>query len=138
MTIPPLRERVEDIDELAEFFVREASAEIGTDKKVISEAAMNILRGYDWPGNVRQLRNCVRTMTVMNEDGVLEVGDIPPDIHRPRQLAGTATPGGTLDEMEKQAIVNALAKTQGNREKAAKILGIGERTLYRKIKEYNL
>jgi two-component system response regulator HydG len=75
----------------------------------------------------------------------LEVADIPPEIAQRRQLApgspnriGTGLAGLPLDELEKQAITDTLAKTKGNREKAAKILGIGERTLYRKIKEYNL
>jgi two-component system response regulator HydG len=71
----------------------------------------------------------------------LDVVDIPAEIHQVRQLSdgGSAGLGGvSLNELEKQAIVETLAKTKGNREKAAKILGIGERTLYRKIKEYNL
>ncbi len=73
----------------------------------------------------------------------LDVADIPPEIAQRRQLAPAARAaaglvGMPLDELEKQAITDTLAKTKGNREKAAKILGIGERTLYRKIKEYNL
>ena len=72
----------------------------------------------------------------MSEGDKLDVSDIPPDILRIRQLgSGKAL---SLNEMEKQAIIETLAKTGNNREKAAKILGIGERTLYRKIKEYNL
>jgi two-component system response regulator HydG len=102
---------------------------------------MTILAGYDWPGNIRQLRNCIRTMVVMCDRQELDVVDIPAEIHQVRQLSdgGSAGLGGvSLNELEKQAIVETLAKTKGNREKAAKILGIGERTLYRKIKEYNL
>ena len=73
----------------------------------------------------------------------LDMADIPPEIHQMRQLgAGTRAPAGlagvSLNELEKQAIMDTLAKTGNNREQAAKILGIGERTLYRKIKEYNL
>ena len=102
-----------------------------------------ILMNYDWPGNIRQLRNCIRIMVVMCEKDKLDVQDIPPEIHQLRQLtAGSRTPtnlaGVSLNELEKQAIVDTLAKTGNNREQAAKILGIGERTLYRKIKEYNL
>lgn len=78
----------------------------------------------------------------MCEKDKLDVADIPPEIHQVRQLAGATAPGDlgdvSLNELEKQAIIETLKKTGNNREKAAKILGIGERTLYRKIKEYNL
>ena len=88
------------------------------------------------------LRNCIRTMVVMCDKDKLDVADIPPEIaQRPQLTADTRAAGLAgvpLNELEKQAIIDTLAKTQGNREKAAKILGIGERTLYRKIKEYNL
>ncbi len=82
-------------------------------------------------------------MVVMCDGDELDVQDIPPDIHQPRQLAAGRTAvsglsGVSLNELEKQAIIDTLAKTGNNREKAAKLLGIGERTLYRKIKEYNL
>jgi DNA-binding NtrC family response regulator len=98
---------------------------------------------YDWPGNIRQLKNSIRTMVVMCDRDKLDVADIPAEIHQVRQLAAGRTPtsslaGVSLNDLERQAIVDTLARTQGNREKAAKILGIGERTLYRKIKEYNL
>jgi two-component system response regulator HydG len=86
-------------------------------------------------------------MVVMCDREKLDVADIPPEIYQVRQLAaacpepgrgGRAKQDRTLSELEKQAIIDTLAKTGNNREKAAKILGIGERTLYRKIKEYNL
>jgi len=104
---------------------------------------MSVLMSYDWPGNIRQLKNCIGTMVVMCDRDTLDVADIPPEIHQVRQLAaGRGAPtnlaGVPLNELEKQAIMDTLAKTEGNREQAAKILGIGERTLYRKIKEYNL
>jgi len=140
VSVPPLRERAVDIPELADYFLKEAAAEINKPITSISPAAMNILTSYTWPGNIRQLRNCIRTMAVMCDRGRLDVQDIPPEVHPIRQLAGATTDLGglTLDELEKQAIADTLAKVEGNREKAAKILGIGERTLYRKIKEYNL
>jgi two-component system response regulator HydG len=104
---------------------------------------MAVLGKYEWPGNIRQLRNSIRTMVVMCDRDRLDVQDIPPEISQRRQLvAGSRPTAGlgavSLDELEKQAIEETLAKTNGNREKTAKILGIGERTLYRKIKEYNL
>jgi len=145
ITLPALKDRAEDIPELVEHFLKEAVAETGSKVKGISNAAMSVLVSYDWPGNIRQLRNCIRTMVVMCDREQLDVQDIPPEIyHLPQLTSGKSEPVGTnlaglsLDELEKKAIMDTLAKTGGNREKAAKILGIGERTLYRKIKEYNL
>jgi two-component system response regulator HydG len=143
ISLPALRDRAEDIPLLTEFFLREAADETGSTVRGITEAAQAVLNSYDWPGNIRQLRNCVRTMVVMCDADTLDVADIPPEIHQVRQLAAgsikTADLGAvSLNELEKQAIIETLAKTGNNREKAAKILGIGERTLYRKIKEYNL
>ena len=143
ITIPPLRDRTEDIPELMEYFLQEAAEQTGSNVRGITDAAMSALMSYDWPGNIRQLKNCIRTMVVLCDRDKLDVQDIPPEIHQPRQLAASSRApaslaGVSLNDLEKQAIMDTLAKTQGNREKAAKILGIGERTLYRKIKEYNL
>jgi DNA-binding NtrC family response regulator len=143
ISLPALRSRAEDIPVLAEYFLKEAAAETGSQVTGITEAALMILMNFDWPGNIRQLRNCIRTMVVMCDRDTLDVQDLPPEIYQRHQLAaGTGAAAGlgsvSLNELEKQAIVDTLAKTKGNREKAANILGIGERTLYRKIKEYNL
>lgn len=142
VSLPALRDRPEDIPLLAEYFLEEAAAETGSAVTGITEAAMMILISYDWPGNIRQLRNCIRTMVVMCDHDQLDVADIPPEIHQVYRLAAGKVAGDlsglSLNELEKKAIIDTLAKTGDNREKAAKILGIGERTLYRKIKEYNL
>ncbi len=143
ISVPALRDRAEDMPALTEYFIEEAAAEIGSAVTGITDAVQTALTSYDWPGNIRQLRNCIRTMVVMCDRDKLDVPDIPPEIAQRRQLLpGSRAPGDlagvSLNELEKQAIIDTLAKTRGNREKAAKILGIGERTLYRKIKEYNL
>jgi len=143
ISLPALRDRAEDIPQFIEYFLKEAAQEVGSKVTGITDAAQTILSNYDWPGNIRQLRNCIRTMVVMCDRNILDVADIPPEIAQRPQLASAAgttngLAGMPLDELEKQAIIDTLAKTKGNREKAAKILGIGERTLYRKIKEYNL
>jgi two-component system response regulator HydG len=143
ISLPALRDRAEDIPVLADFFLKEAAAETGSSVAGITDAAQTVLSNYDWPGNIRQLRNCIRTMVVMCDADKLDVADIPPEILRRRQLAAGGRAAGDLggvmlNELERQAIIDTLAKTGNNREKAAKILGIGERTLYRKIKEYNL
>ncbi len=143
ISLPPLRERPEDIPLLVDHFLKEAAEETGSKVASITEAAIQVLAGHDWPGNIRQLKNTIRTMVVMCDRDRLDVRDIPPDILQRRQLTGASTApsnlaGVSLNELEKKAIMDTLARTEGNREQAAKILGIGERTLYRKIKEYNL
>ncbi|MFA6186937.1 MAG: sigma-54 dependent transcriptional regulator [Phycisphaerae bacterium] len=145
ITVPPLRSRIEDIAELADFFLADACRELGIPPKTISDNALMILQGYSWPGNVRQLRTAIRTMAVMSDAEKLDVRDIPQEIHHLRQLAGNVAvsaagnlSGVALNELEKQAIIDTLNSVQNNREQAAKLLGIGERTLYRKIKEYNI
>jgi two-component system response regulator HydG len=143
VTVPPLRSRTEDIGEFVDYFLAEACRQLGRDKKIISENALEILKSYDWPGNIRQLRNYIRTMVVMSDSDTLDIKDIPSEIRQVRQLSGQVSTanglgGVSLNKLEKQAIIDTLAKVHNNREQAAKILGIGERTLYRKIKEYNI
>jgi len=144
IAMPALHERAEDIPLLTRHFIQEAADEIGSMVRGITEAAQAILSSYDWPGNIRQLRNTIRTMVVLCDRAMLDVQDVPTEIFRRPQLGdGLSKPavplaGLALNELERQAIIETLAKTAGNREKAARILGIGERTLYRKIKEYNL
>jgi DNA-binding NtrC family response regulator len=143
MHLPSLRERSEDIPLLVRHFLEEAAEETGSKVTGITDAAMRILAGHEWPGNIRQLRNTLQTMVVMCDRDKIDIQDIPPEIAQQRQLTGASTApaslaGVSLNDIERKAILDTLTKTQGNREKAAKILGIGERTLYRKIKEYNL
>lgn len=148
VTLPPLSARREDIPELFGYFLKEACEEIGRDITRITESAMAALLSYHWPGNIRQLRHTVRTMVVMCEGDILDIRDIPPEIHRVKQIAGqVAIPlgqatsqlaGHSLEDVERQHIQSTLELTEGNRAEAAKLLKIGERTLYRKIKEYDL
>ncbi|MBW8015381.1 MAG: sigma-54-dependent Fis family transcriptional regulator [Planctomycetes bacterium] len=152
ITLPPLRSRRQDIPELFGFFLKEVCSELGRSISRITEAAMSILQGYDWPGNIRQLRQCIKIMVVMCEGDTLDVIDIPPEINRIKQIEGQVAPYArqvvgvqmpdisdmSLEELEQMHIRSVLEKTQGNRSEAAKILKIGERTLYRKIKEYNI
>ncbi|NLH16213.1 MAG: sigma-54-dependent Fis family transcriptional regulator [Phycisphaerae bacterium] len=152
ITLPPLRHRLEDIPELFGYFLNQTTTALGRDIHRITEAAMNILINFGWPGNIRQFRYTVQTMVVMCDSDTLDVQDIPPEITRIKQLSGqvqadvVAAPvastdalfGKTLEEVEREHIANTLRLTHNNRAEAAKILQIGERTLYRKIKEYNL
>ncbi len=149
VTLPPLRNRPQDIPELFGYFLKEACDEVQSDIHLITEPAMRALMSYSWPGNIRQLRNVVRTMVVMCEADTLDLRDLPPEISRIRSLqspemasaqgAGLGDMlGQSLEEVEKEHIRQTLELTGNNRAEAAKILQIGERTLYRKIKEYGL
>jgi two-component system response regulator HydG len=135
--LPPLRERLEDLPILLQAFVDEFARAQGKKSPEITPAAMELLYNYDWPGNVRELRNCVESMVVLDKDGKIDAEDVPRFVKQADDATSTTGVGGVnLEEKEKESIRKALALCEGNREKAAKMLGIGERTLYRKIKRY--
>jgi two-component system response regulator HydG len=140
--VPPLRQRREDIPLLIEHFIRQIAAARGTKVQSVTADARRVLMAYPWPGNIRQLRNDVENMVVLATGDRITVDDLPPDIYKgPEQLASTQLgqlAGISLEEAERELIRNTLKMVEGNREQAANILGIGERTLYRKIKEYGL
>jgi two-component system response regulator HydG len=141
-----LVERRQDIPLLIEHFLRQFARRHDKQIKSMSTAARKRLQVYDWPGNVRQLRNVVESMVVVDYDGVLDLDDLPGELADTGEAASpTSAPAGLsvlvgkpLSEIEKLAIAETLKLTGGNREEAAKELGIGERTLYRKIKEFGL
>ena len=96
---------------------------------------------YNWPGNVRELRNTIENMVLLSRENVLSIDDVPEPIRATQStpLSGSASLAGrSLAEVERELIQSNLDFVDGNRAKAAKILGMGERTLYRKIKEYDL
>ncbi|MCG3180052.1 MAG: Regulatory protein AtoC [Phycisphaerae bacterium] len=140
--IPPLRDRREDIPLLIDHFLRDAAARMGRDAPPqLTAEARNVLTRFDWPGNVRQLKVAVDTMVVLGVGDVLDVSDIPDDVRGPSAAEGSqlgSLVGISIEQAERLLIKNTLALVEGNREQAARILGIGERTLYRKIKEYDL
>ena len=139
--LPPLRERRDDIPLLTYFFLQRAAEKADKQIKGITPQAQQLLMGYSWPGNVRQLRNVVDNMVILSNSDELGPETLPAEI---RPSGGHAAGfdmnvgGVPLNQLEREAIRNTLKMTNGNREQAAKILGIGERTLYRKIKEYGL
>ncbi len=144
--VPPLRERREDIPRLVNHFAGRFAAELAKPVPAINEPAMMRLVSYPWPGNVRELMNVVQRMLVMNDGrSPIDVRDVPEDIRSPEGDDNSSVGGGAgglagvgLDKLEKEAIRQTLGMTAGNREQAAKMLGIGERTLYRKLKGYGL
>jgi len=141
ITIPPLRERRDDIPLLVHFFMKQSSEKYDKQIEGISPEAQQSLMAYGWPGNVRQLRNIVENLVVLASGPVIGTENLPPEV-KPVLTEG---PGGmsnlvgiSMEQAEKELIKNTLKITDGNREQAAKMLKIGERTLYRKIKEYDL
>ncbi len=147
VTLPRLVERSQDIPLLIEHFMKQFAKRHQKTIKSMSTAARRRLLAYDWPGNVRELRNTIESMVVVDYDGVLDVDDLPEELADPAAVDGAPAPvamgddhllGKPLTEIERHYIAETLKLTGGNREEAASLLGIGERTLYRKIKEYDL
>ena len=139
--LPALRERREDIALLVRHYAQHYAARMEKDTLAISDDAMTALMQYDWPGNVRQLMNVVQNMVIVAADGTIELEHVPIELRSGDGDGSTSLgslAGLSLEQIEKQAIRNTLRMTAGNREQAAKMLGIGERTLYRKLKEYGL
>jgi len=149
INLPPLRERSGDIPLLMEHFLRDLTKRTGRDAQGFSRAARKAILAYQWPGNIRQLRNTIERMLVLDNDGVLDIDGLPPEIavlvkdqlpdadeEMPSGADGLI--GRPMTEVEKYYIQRALDLTDGNREEASRMLEIGERTLYRKIKEYEL
>src|SRR6185312_2239108 len=137
--LPPLRERSLDIPILVEHFLERATPP-GALPRRFSEAAMERLLGYDWPGNVRELENCIERTLALAGGVRLEVEDLPSPLQQarpPRFAPGMAGPVRPLAELEREAIFEALAQVKGDKILAARLLGIGKTTLYRKLKEYS-
>ena len=148
IVLPRLTERSQDIPLLIEHFIKQFAKRHHKTIKSMTTAARRKLMTYDWPGNVRQLRNTIESMVVVDYDDVLDVDDLPGEfVDTPQEETGATINGAEslsglvgkpLEELERLFIAETLKMTAGNREEAANMLGIGERTLYRKIKEFNL
>ena len=138
LRIPPLRERRQDIPLLATNFLERLSQASGRTHE-LSDDAMKALLAYDWPGNVRELENCLERCCAMTTGLVIHVVDLPSAITgAPMQLTSAAPEARILPmtEIEKQTILGAITHLNGDKLMAAKLLGIGKTTLYRKLKEY--
>ena len=146
--LPPLRERRDDIVPLADHFRKQFVKRHKKTVRGVSGGASRRLFAFDWPGNVRQLRNVIESMVVIDGDEILDEDDLPTELLESSEnqsnaiLASdagmTGLIGQPLSEIERWAVEQTLQLTGGNREETARILGIGARTLYRKIKEYGL
>jgi two-component system response regulator HydG len=138
LRIPPLRERREDIPLLAETLLARVSRVSGS-KHDLSDDAMKALLAYHWPGNVRELENCIERCCAMNSGPVIGTADLPNSIRGASAKPANGGPEGKIapmSDVEKQAILGAIKQLHGDKLMAAKLLGIGKTTLYRKLKEY--
>jgi two-component system response regulator HydG len=143
--LPPLRERREDIPLLAARFIKEFNELHGKHVTSIADPVRRAMAAYDWPGNVRELRNFIESMVVFDSDGILNLDDVQEGDVLKSVPAGNGLSTGAaglvgrpLAEVERYYIEQALLLTGGKREEAARMLGIGERTLYRVIKDWDL
>jgi len=146
LEVPPLRERNEDIPSLVEHFLEMMARERGSEVGAISEEALELLCKHDWPGNVRELENLIERLTVLRGKGRIEVSDLPAVPFR----SGTPRPSSLrlpneglslraeVERLENDLILQALDKTQGNKNRAARLLGLNRTTLLEKIKKKGL
>jgi DNA-binding NtrC family response regulator len=143
LRIPPLRERPSDIPGLADHFLSLFYQEHGKSPRRLSAEVLELLSRYPWPGNVRELRNVMESVVVFHQGEEIAVADLPVEVRDSSTLSTTGAPvqsvvgePRTMEEIERQAILETLHRTGGHRAKAADLLGIGLRTLQRKLKEY--
>ena len=137
--VPPVRERPEDIPLLVDHFVERLSHELNKDVAGVTDAALKLLMEYDWPGNVRELENALERAMVTAKDRYLTEDDfrsVQANVQARRHW--TPPPNCTLQELEREAIIAAIRRTQGNIKEAAAALGIDRSTLYDKIKRYEI
>lgn len=148
LNVCPLRERKEDIPLLVEHFLDRYTGPLGIQQPKVSDKAMELLTTYEWPGNVRELQNCIYSAMTIATGPTIEPADLPRRIYsESKQLAITSVAGSlslaqiaseSVARAEQEAINKALSESNGNREKAADLLGINRKTLYRKLKQYGI
>ncbi|MCS7182306.1 MAG: sigma-54 dependent transcriptional regulator [Thermoanaerobaculum sp.] len=140
--LPPLRERPEDIPLLVQHFVEHFNLQLGRNVKRVDASVIDVFRAYPWPGNVRELKNVVESMVLFARGEELSLQDVPAELRKapsPAPASGSAAwVPRRMEDLEKEAILKTLEFTSGHRARAAELLGIGLRTLQRKIKEYKL
>ncbi len=136
--VPPLRERKEDIPMLVEHFTKLFSKQLNVKAKPFSQEALSALKEYDFPGNVRELQNIVRSALVFSNEGEIKVGDLPIQLDNPSREYVKVPIGISLEEAEKLVIESTLKKFGDNKTKTAKILGIGLSTLHMKLKQWGI
>jgi Nif-specific regulatory protein len=138
--LPPLRERINDIPILVDHFIQKCNELNMTDIKRISSSAIDMLMVYHWPGNIRELENCIERAGIMSSNGVIRSHNLPPTLQTAKS-SGTENSGkldAIIERLEKQLIIEALTSHLGNSAQAAKMLGISERIMGLRIKKYKI
>lgn len=141
VSVPPLRDRKEDIAALIGHFLHKIATGKDIPPKIVSDEALGLLLRYDWPGNIRELENVIERLIYISEGNVIRVEDLPAPIRQldPEMPGAAPRPlKEAVKELEKDMIIKALRLTNNNRAKAAGILGLPRATFYQKLKEYNL
>ncbi len=139
LVLPPLREREGDVEILLDHFMDKFCRRLGRDCPRVAEEAMLRLMRYAWPGNVRELENLVQRLVIMDTDGVIHASDLPQHIGAGTRARNGSLPlAGTLQDIEREAILETLRRCEGNRTRAAGRLDISTRTIRNKLKKYRL
>jgi DNA-binding NtrC family response regulator len=141
LRLPPLRERREDILPLAQYFLRRHAARYARTRSGFSDEALRLLRGYEWPGNVRELDHAVERAVLLSRSETLEAADLAlaPPAGAPARRPGEAAPApASLEELEREAIRQALSRHDGNVSLAARALGLSRSALYRRLQRHGL
>jgi DNA-binding NtrC family response regulator len=138
LTIPALRDRPSDVVQLANFFLQESCRAFNKKLSLFSDEMLEALKGYSWPGNVRELKHIIERMVVTAKEASLTLKDLPKDVRENKGPKPAAKGAQPKEEAEKENIQKALMETKGNRSKAADFLGITRKTLFNKMKKYNL
>jgi DNA-binding NtrC family response regulator len=142
LTMPPLRDRPDDIPVLLNHFMKQVAEENGVPLVEVDPEVIQVLQGYSWPGNIRELRNFAENTVVMKRGGKVTVYDLDPrfmgheEPDRRKESAGALSNPLSVEENEKRLLRNALVQAKGNRTQAAKLLGMSRRTLHRKLKQW--
>jgi sigma-54 dependent transcriptional regulator, acetoin dehydrogenase operon transcriptional activator AcoR len=136
ITLPPLRERREDIPLLTASFLAQLSAGSGKRVTEVSDDALRLLTGYPWPGNVRELRSAIEFAVIRCRGAVIQADDLPPEIFEPANLASALSTDPLNDD--KVRLLDALGRSRGNRARAARLLGISRATLYRRLSDLKI
>lgn len=144
VTLPPLRERFEDILELAVFFLRRAASRAGKRISKFEDGAIDLLTRYSWPGNIRELQNVIERAVVLAETETITIADLPLDLQNAGAFTdlhpATAMPVRTSDDTqdERQSLIDALDRCGGNKARAARLLGLARSTYFSKLKKHGL
>lgn len=134
---PSLKDRDEDLMVFADYFLEKANQQLNKDIIGFSPEVVSIFQNYNWPGNLRELQNCVKRATLLSKGDFIESDVLPAEFFQIQKQSG-ANGNFSLSENEKEAIIQALSKAQNNKSEAAKLLKITRKTLYNKLKHYNI